>query len=64
MNELLIRAMLWAELGGLGVGWLEISGGDLVRHGGIRLLEARVTRIEWRPISVFPEEVRRFGKVG
>lgn len=62
MNELLVKAMLWAALGGLGVGWLEISGGDLMWRGKLRMLEARVIRIEWRPISVFPEEGRRFGK--
>jgi hypothetical protein len=61
MIELMIRLMVLAALAQFGMSVAEVSGcktGQCLA----RLKEAsrEVLRVEWRPISVFPEEGSRF----
>ena len=61
MYDLLIRLMVIAALAQLGISASQLSGCH--SRACVQQLEARsrdVLRVDWKPISVFPEEARRF----
>ena len=66
MFKVLIQAILASAVLSLGIdlaGVARMNTGERIRF--VRAQTLRMARIDWRPISVFPEEARRFrGKVG
>ena len=61
MSELLVKVMVLAALLELGMSLADIER-CRSRHCSRRLetLSREILRIDWKPISVFPEEGRRF----
>jgi len=58
MYGLIVRLMLVAALLELGMTWAEFRRCSAMNC--FKKIEASVLRVEWRPISMFPEEGRRF----
>ncbi len=61
MLNLLIRLMVLASLAQLGLSMVQL--GDCKSRGCLMQLEKasrEVLKINWRPISIFPEEAKRF----
>jgi hypothetical protein len=62
MYEVLIRLIVGAALVGLGI---DLAKTNLASHEGqAKLIHAmkESSKIDWKPISIFPEEAARFGK--
>jgi len=57
MYSLLVRSMLISVMIQLG-----LSFSDFQKHGSLKIKKAltSVLTVQWRPISVFPEEARQF----
>ena len=58
MYRLIVRLMLVAALLELGMTWVEFR--KCSARKCIKGIEAKVLRVEWRPISMFPEEGLKF----
>ena len=61
MYRLLVSAMLFAAFSQLGISMKDFE--NCRSRQCVKILQKKaldVLRIEWRPISVFPEEARRF----
>lgn len=61
MYRILIQAMLAAALLGLGLDLTStVRGGTGDRIQMLRSASLRVVRVDWKPISMFPKEAKRF----
>jgi len=59
--DLLIRLMVMAVLAKLGLTLADFEHCDSLKcRQRLQSITNEVTRVNWRPISVFPEEAKRF----
>ncbi len=65
MYDLLVKLMVLAALAQLGMGLADI---EVCRSkhclGNLEQRSREILNIEWKPISVFPEEAKRFQRGG
>ncbi|MGE4131420.1 MAG: hypothetical protein AB7F86_07260 [Bdellovibrionales bacterium] len=60
MYRLLVAAIISAAISDLGLSFSDIRGCLLGRPKKIELASRKILKIDWKPISVFPEEAHRF----
>ena len=61
MYSLLIKLMVLAALIQLGLNWTEFESCESRRClQKIERVSRDILRVDWRPISIFPEEAKRF----